>query len=57
MRWIAHNTSIIHYCGRNKPWKSNYRGDLGVFYYYYENLLKRNNNTILEKRWEDETVL
>lgn len=57
MRWIAHNTSIIHYCGRNKPWKSNYRGDLGVFYYYYENFLKRNNNTVLGKRWENETVL
>lgn len=56
MRWIAHNTSIIHYCGRNKPWKSNYRGDLGVFYYYYENLLKRNNN-ILWERWEDENAL
>lgn len=57
MRWIAHNTSIIHYCGRNKPWKSNYRGDLGFFYYYYENLVKRNNNTKLGKRWEIETVL
>lgn len=44
MRWVAHNTSIIHYCGRNKPWKNNYRGDLGVFYYYYENILKRCKN-------------
>lgn len=44
IRWIAHNTSIIHYCGRNKPWKNSYRGDLGVFYYYYENLVKRNKN-------------
>ncbi len=42
MRWIAHNTSIIHYCGRNKPWKNSYRGELGVFYYYYENLVRRN---------------
>ncbi len=41
MRWIVQNTSIIHYCGRNKPWKNNYRGDLGVFYYYFENLVKR----------------
>ena len=57
MRWIAHNTSIIHYCGRNKPWKSNYRGDLGVFYYYYENILNRNNNALSDKKWEDETVL
>jgi len=41
MRWIAHNTSIIHYCGRNKPWKKSYRGVLGVFYYYFENLAKK----------------
>ncbi|NYB75313.1 glycosyltransferase family 8 protein [Sedimentibacter hydroxybenzoicus DSM 7310] len=41
MRWIANNTSIIHYCGRNKPWKNNYKGELGVFYYYFENLVNR----------------
>jgi len=41
MRWIAHNTSIIHYCGINKPWKKSYRGVLGIFYYYFENLAKK----------------
>lgn len=41
MRWIAHNTSIIHYCGRKKPWKEGYKGVLGVFYYYYENIVQR----------------
>lgn len=30
--WIRENTSIIHYCGRNKPWKDNYKGYLDVFY-------------------------
>ncbi len=30
--WIRENTSIIHYCGRNKPWKENYTGYLDVFY-------------------------
>lgn len=30
--WIKKNSVIIHYCGRNKPWKTNYIGALKVFY-------------------------
>ena len=30
--WIRENTVVIHYCGRNKPWKDDYIGELGVFY-------------------------
>lgn len=30
--WVRRNTVIIHYCGRNKPWKNSYRGQLDVFY-------------------------
>lgn len=30
--WIRQNAVIIHYCGKNKPWKTNYVGELGVFY-------------------------
>lgn len=30
--WVRQNAVIIHYCGRNKPWKENYVGQLGVFY-------------------------
>ncbi|HCX61044.1 MAG TPA: glycosyltransferase family 8 protein [Clostridiales bacterium] len=44
IRWITYNTSIIHYCGKNKPWKNGYKGELGVFYYYFENLVNRNKN-------------
>lgn len=29
---VASSTSIIHYCGRYKPWKAGYRGQLGIFY-------------------------
>lgn len=32
LRWVEENAVIIHYCGRNKPWKENYVGQLGVFY-------------------------
>ena len=39
--WIHQNTSIIHYCGRNKPWKRNYRGLLGHYYHQYHSLLKK----------------
>jgi lipopolysaccharide biosynthesis glycosyltransferase len=30
--WVRKNSVIIHYCGRNKPWKPRYRGILDVFY-------------------------
>lgn len=30
--WVKRNTSIIHYCGKNKPWKEYYHGSLGIFY-------------------------
>lgn len=31
--WVRQNSAIIHYCGRNKPWKENYLGKLDVFYH------------------------
>jgi lipopolysaccharide biosynthesis glycosyltransferase len=34
--WVKKNTVIIHYCGRNKPWKKKYRGILGGFYKEFE---------------------
>ena len=30
--WVRTHTVIVHYCGRNKPWKPEYSGTLGVFY-------------------------
>lgn len=30
--WVRKHSVIIHYCGRNKPWKENYLGQLDVFY-------------------------
>lgn len=32
VEWVRNNTAIIHYCGKNKPWKEGYRGVLGEFY-------------------------
>ncbi len=30
--WVREHAVIIHYCGKNKPWKKGYRGILHVFY-------------------------
>lgn len=30
--WVRQNGVIIHYCGRNKPWKDTYLGVLDLFY-------------------------
>ncbi len=30
--WIRKNSVIIHYCGKNKPWKEGYNGVLDTFY-------------------------
>ena len=30
--WVRSHTVIVHYCGKNKPWRDHYRGTLGVFY-------------------------
>lgn len=29
---VRQRSAVIHYCGRNKPWKSGYVGELDVFY-------------------------
>ena len=36
LKWIEENTVIIHYLGRNKPWKENYHGILGNYYKKYQ---------------------
>lgn len=37
-RWIKDNSVIIHYCGKNKPWKRKYKGILNNFYNYYDKI-------------------
>lgn len=36
LKWVEDNTIIIHYFGRNKPWKDNYHGILDVYYNKYK---------------------
>lgn len=33
MDWIRQNTVIVHYYGKNKPWKKDYKGFLDIFYH------------------------
>ena len=40
--WVRKNSVIIHYCGRNKPWKESYIGKLGVFYQEAKDYMERN---------------
>ena len=40
LNWVRKNTAIVHFYGRNKPWKEYYRGILGVL---YEEQQLRNN--------------
>lgn len=30
--WVRQHTAIVHFYGRNKPWKDGYRGRLGRLY-------------------------
>ena len=36
LKWVDDNCYIIHYFGRNKPWKNNYKGILQDYYLKYE---------------------
>ena len=33
LQWVRENVAIIHYYGKNKPWRSGYIGILDVFYH------------------------
>ena len=34
--WVRNNAVIIHYYGKNKPWKKDYVGNLDIFYHEME---------------------
>ncbi len=43
MDYIINNTSIIHFCGKKKPWNKNYSGEFHSLYKHYEKLTFRKN--------------
>lgn len=39
--WVMANTAILHFCGKEKPWKPHYRHRFGVLYRHYMQLSSR----------------
>jgi len=39
--WVMHHTAILHFCGKNKPWKKKYRGKFSTLYKHYLVLAER----------------
>ncbi|MGE4352921.1 MAG: glycosyltransferase family 8 protein [Oscillospiraceae bacterium] len=42
--WVIQNTAILHFCGREKPWKPLYRHRFGILYKHYMRLSERLQN-------------
>lgn len=40
-RWVIQNTAVLHFCGRDKPWKKGYRRRFGALYLHYMHLADR----------------
>lgn len=41
LAWVMENTVVLHFCGRDKPWKKNYRRRFGALYRHYMSLTER----------------
>lgn len=39
--WVMEHTSILHFCGKAKPWKKNYFYRFGILYWHYMRLAQR----------------
>ena len=44
MDWVMKNTSILHFCGRSKPWQKGYIHRFGILYKHYANLTEQNRS-------------
>lgn len=41
LRWVMEHTAILHFCGKEKPWKSKYIHRFGILYQHYAQLTHR----------------
>lgn len=41
MQWVMANTSILHFCGREKPWQQGYSGRFDALYKNYDQVAQR----------------
>lgn len=39
--WVIEHTVFLHFCGRDKPWKADYRGRYAALYKHYQQQVKR----------------
>ena len=46
---VCQQSAVIHYCGRNKPWKSGYIGELNVFYEEIVSQMKKSMPSLAER--------
>lgn len=41
LSWVMNNTAVLHFCGKNKPWRGEYKNPYGMLYMHYMNLTGR----------------
>ena len=41
LRWVMEHTAILHFCGKEKPWKPKYIHRFGILYQHYAQLTRR----------------
>ncbi|TCD46086.1 glycosyltransferase family 8 protein [Streptococcus sp. X16XC17] len=41
LEWVMEHTVFLHFCGRDKPWKSDYRSRYSGLYKHYQQLVKQ----------------
>lgn len=41
LRWVMEHTAILHFCGKEKPWKSKYVHRFGILYLHYLQIARR----------------
>ncbi len=44
LNWVIENTVFLHFCGRDKPWKKDYRGRYSALYKHYQHCTLRLKN-------------
>ena len=41
MPWVMQHTAILHFCGKEKPWKPRYIHRFGILYQHYMQLTRQ----------------
>lgn len=41
IRWVMEHTAILHFCGKEKPWKPKYFRRFGILYQHYAQMTRR----------------